>query len=105
MCGYEQLEPYIFMAKFLIKHEPDQSLSTVAIVVRDGMFDQDNITKMGFTQVTFVLDHWHLMNSCLRKNFCDHGHNLLQSHLVHIVESASESVGGWQRSFYPKSIC
>ncbi len=57
MCENEWFEPYIFIENFLTKHSPSQSLHTVAIVARDEMFDKDTITKIGFTQTRFVLDH------------------------------------------------
>ncbi len=90
MCGQEQLEAYYFIAEFLAKHAPGRPLSTVAIVAGDGIFDQDTIFKMGFTRLTFVLDHWHLLDSGLRNKFGEQGHSLLRSHLVRLVKSTSE---------------
>jgi hypothetical protein len=67
VCG-EQVDMYQGMSEFLRKHTTNGPLSIVNIVSGDGFFDPKTIQSLGFVNVTYVMDRWHLRGSKLEKS-------------------------------------
>ena len=66
MCG-ERFDMYQGMSDFLRKHAPKRPLSTVNIISDDGFFGPKMIQSLGFVNVMYVMDRWHLSESGLEK--------------------------------------
>ena len=88
VCG-ERQDMYCAQARFLEEYAPGRPLSEALIVAGDGFFDQSVVVSMGFTNATFIVDHWHLYDSGLNKMFGHTGYDLLRDHLVRMIQSKS----------------
>ena len=89
LCG-ERTDMYKFIADFLATSTPLRTLADVKIVAGDGFFDQELVEKLGFSNATFILDRWHLLDSGLEKMFGKSGYEKLKGHLVRMIESNSK---------------
>ena len=54
---------YQFACDYLGAASPKQLLSEVKAVGGDGIFDQDLVRKLGFTNAFYVTDQWYLLDS------------------------------------------
>ena len=62
VCG-ERQDMYCAQARFLEEYAPGCPLSEVLIVAGDVFLNQSVVHSMGFTNATFIVDHWHLYDS------------------------------------------
>lgn len=86
----EQVEMYKFIANFLGKNSLGRPLASVNVVAGDGFFDQDMISDLGFTNARYVTDKRHLIESGLRNKFGAAAHDLLNAHLLRMINAVSE---------------
>jgi len=89
LCG-ERYDMYEFMASFLHKNAPGRPLTSVDVVAGDGFFTQEMIHRLGFSNAHFITDRWHLVDSGLVLKFGHAAHELLNPHLMTMVNANSE---------------
>lgn len=89
LCG-ERYDMYEFMASFLHKNAPGRRLTSVDVVAGDGFFTQEMIHRLGFSNAHFITDRWHLVDSGLVQKFGLAAHELLNPHLMTMVNANSE---------------
>ena len=80
---------YLVKAQFLSKHATKRSLFEITIVDGDGLFDQSMVKKLCFTTAIFFADRWHMTDLPLRKTFGPVCYNMLEGHLVGMIDAGS----------------
>ena len=78
-------------ASFLSKYAPGRPLALVKIVVVGDFFDQETTREIGFPNVCFIADCFRLYDSSLRKLFGKAGYDILQNHLIRLIQASLKS--------------
>ena len=74
----------------MAKYATGGPLDQVSVVAGDGFFDEDIISQIDFPNARFILDHFHLLDSGLKKIFGKVGYDLLKGHLIQMVKAPSQ---------------
>ena len=84
VCG-ERFDMYLAKSSFIARHVPRCPLLSVLIISGDGFFDQDSLTRIDFSNASFIADRHHLLKSGHQKIFGKRTYDLLKAHLVQMV--------------------
>ena len=65
----ERVLAYAFVSTFVLKNAPERKATEVHISSGDGFFDQTMMLELGFINVQFLYDWFHVFDSGLSATF------------------------------------